>query len=812
VQSAPGGEGFANVTLNEPRQLSRVDFGNWKYSTVSGSVFKDLSGEGTRDEYSQDFEGVTVELVNLSNVLIGSVETDETGSFSFAGIAPGHYAVRAVSPEGYSQSFPGSGSGYNVIVTSGSELEDYEFGLFQPVILTGYVYLTEVFKSAFGDGEVQDLIPAGITVSGVRTGPAPLKLAYASNSFEFDIPEDGFFYADNLLPGLYLVQVTLPEFYFSVTENPITVQLNANIEIEISFGIQYDVENAPEISTSSISGSVFFDADGSGSWSTTEAGVGSQTVVLTGKSLRGDDVSRTTTSASDGSYTFDELPGGEYFVSVTPSGGLSSGWPMPGGLKVKLGQDEAIGGARLAVTPFASAQAGDDASFASLTLAIDTNLDGTADTRIDVSGKMLATLGGFAGQSTRPAAVVSFSGIGTDNHGHTSSVSAPGLSGSTGSVTTSAGQSSATLGMGLTVVHDGQVLYASAPVSFGGNVTGWPFRGVSLSSAGQAAVDLRDPFGNVRARLILAELTPLHGVDLGVERADFGDAPASYGTKRANYSDAFVVQGGKLVYPNDGARHLMPQSGNPSLMLGTGITADSNGKPSDLADADTDDGVTLPGAVSRGGTLDMDITVTGVGKLSAWADWNRDGSFGAGEQILTDVDVDGSLGVYNLSVAVPSGAAEGLTFVRFRLASAAGVGPTGLALDGEVEDYSITVGALASGGDGSSGGDGDGDGGGTNTSDENDTNGLPSDFHLGQNYPNPFNPSTVIPFELAQSGAVRLAVYDVTGRQVALLVNTSMGAGRHSITFNAAGIPSGVYIVRMEAGGRIMTNKLTLLK
>jgi hypothetical protein len=265
-----------------------------------------------------------------------------------------------------------------------------------------------------------------------------------------------------------------------------------------------------------------------------------------------------------------------------------------------------------------------------------------------------------------------------------------------------------------------------------------------------------------------------------------------------------VVLAGKLVHPGDGARHLMPQTGNPSLMLGTGITADADGKPSELADADTDDGVVMAGAVSRGGSLDMDITVTGVGKLSAWADWNRDGSFGAGEQILTDVVVDGGLGVYTLSVAVPSDASEGLTFVRFRLTSQAGVGPMGMALDGEVEDYALTVGALASGGDGSSGG-------GTGTND--DASGeKPTEFRLGQNYPNPFNPTTVIPFELAQTGSVKLAVYDVTGRQVAVLVNASMNAGRHSVTFNAAGIPSGVYMVRMEAGGQIMTSKLTLLK
>jgi hypothetical protein len=803
VQSAPGGEGFVNVTLSEPRALANVNFGNWKYSTIAGSVYKDLSGEGLRDASSEDFEGVTVVLRNMSNVIVDTQVTDASGEYLFEDVAPGHYYITVTAPEGHSQSYPSSGNGYHSLVTSGSTLDGYEFGLFKPVVLTGFVYLTQVSKSA--DGQVQDdLIPAGITVSGVRTGPAPLKLTNGMSSFSFELPEDGFFYVDNLLPGLYQVQIFLPEYYFSVTENPIIVQLNANIEIEIAFGIQYDEEAAPEVATSSISGTVFFDADGSGTWTESEPGTGSQMVTLTGRSQRGDEVTRTVTSASDGTYIFSELPAGQYMVSVAPSGGMSAAWPMSGSLTVKLDKDEDYGGSRLAVIPMAVAAAGDDFTHAGMTLAIDTNLDGVADTRIDVSGTMVASLGGFAGQASRAASLVWFSGMGTDAQGRKASVSAPGLHASTGSVSTLAGVSSASLITSLTVVFDGQVLYASAPVGLGGVVTGWPFRGVALTSAGQGAVDLRDPFGNLRARIVLAEIMPLHGVDLGVERADFGDAPNTYGTKRATRASTFVVQGGKLVYPGDGARHLMPQTGNPAMMLGATVTADANGKVSDLADADSDDGVVMAGTVSRGSTLDLVVTVTGVGRLSAWADWNRDGSFGAGEQILTDVVVDGTLGVYNLSVAVPAGASEGLTFVRFRITSQTGVGPTGMALDGEVEDYALTVGALASGGDGSSGG-----GTGTNDDTEGDK---PSEFRLGQNYPNPFNPTTVIPFELAQTGSVKLAVFDVTGRQVAVLVNTSMGAGRHTVTFNAAGIPSGVYIVRLEAGGQIMTSKLTLLK
>ncbi len=97
------------------------------------------------------------------------------------------------------------------------------------------------------------------------------------------------------------------------------------------------------------------------------------------------------------------------------------------------------------------------------------------------------------------------------------------------------------------------------------------------------------------------------------------------------------------------------------------------------------------------------------------------------------------------------------------------------------------------------------------TSDHVDAS-LPTEFALWQNYPNPFNPTTVIPFDLAQSGKVRIAIYDVTGRLVKTLVDQYMTAGKQTVALDASTMPSGVYIVRMDAGGQRFTSKLTLIK
>ncbi|MCX6639142.1 MAG: M20/M25/M40 family metallo-hydrolase [bacterium] len=91
-------------------------------------------------------------------------------------------------------------------------------------------------------------------------------------------------------------------------------------------------------------------------------------------------------------------------------------------------------------------------------------------------------------------------------------------------------------------------------------------------------------------------------------------------------------------------------------------------------------------------------------------------------------------------------------------------------------------------------------------------NTVPTEYSLGQNYPNPFNPLTSISFSLPQAGLVKLSVFDVMGREVAKLVNGVREAGAHSVTFDATGLASGVYLYKLEAGDYTATNKMVLMK
>jgi hypothetical protein len=89
---------------------------------------------------------------------------------------------------------------------------------------------------------------------------------------------------------------------------------------------------------------------------------------------------------------------------------------------------------------------------------------------------------------------------------------------------------------------------------------------------------------------------------------------------------------------------------------------------------------------------------------------------------------------------------------------------------------------------------------------------VPGEFELAQNYPNPFNPSTRIEFTLQRAGMVHLAVHDILGREVATLVNRSMLSGSHSVTFDAAQLPSGVYFYTLTSGSASQTKKMVLMK
>jgi hypothetical protein len=157
---------------------------------------------------------------------------------------------------------------------------------------------------------------------------------------------------------------------------------------------------------------------------------------------------------------------------------------------------------------------------------------------------------------------------------------------------------------------------------------------------------------------------------------DFGDAPDTY----------------KTLLASDGPRHTIAEG----ICLGRAVDGEPDGKPGPAANGDDlngqsdEDGVVFTSSLSPGQPATIEVTASVQGYLNAWVDFNRDGSFsGKGEQIFTDqLLVPGG---NKLSFKVPSTAAKGATFARFRFNARGLLSYYGAAADGEVEDYQVAI-------------------------------------------------------------------------------------------------------------------------
>jgi len=211
-------------------------------------------------------------------------------------------------------------------------------------------------------------------------------------------------------------------------------------------------------------------------------------------------------------------------------------------------------------------------------------------------------------------------------------------------------------------------------------VVGTHFARVRLSEVGKLeSVGASEQSGEVEDYLVTIS-TPAPALD-------FGDAPdPKYPTLLAN----------------DGARHVI----NPDVKLGARIDAEKDGQPDAIAKGDDatpspsgdEDGIVFNGPLVPGQSTTVQVTVTTSGRLSAWFDWGGDGNWAdAGDIALLNQAIPG--GVSTVTISVPGNAKVGKTFARFRYSRQGIATPTGLAADGEVEDYAVQIEAALDFGD-----------------------------------------------------------------------------------------------------------------
>ena len=165
----------------------------------------------------------------------------------------------------------------------------------------------------------------------------------------------------------------------------------------------------------------------------------------------------------------------------------------------------------------------------------------------------------------------------------------------------------------------------------------------------------------------------------GAPLADYGDAPDSYATSLAS----------------DGARHVRGAAPGPHLGARVDVESDAYASPlSDVGDVDgepidDDDGLELLTAAVAGETVQALVNASAPGLLSVWIDLGRDGRFDPIDRVAADLAlVEGD---NRILFALPAALSPGETWARLRLSTAAGLGPTGSAPDGEVEDVRVTL-------------------------------------------------------------------------------------------------------------------------
>ena len=87
-----------------------------------------------------------------------------------------------------------------------------------------------------------------------------------------------------------------------------------------------------------------------------------------------------------------------------------------------------------------------------------------------------------------------------------------------------------------------------------------------------------------------------------------------------------------------------------------------------------------------------------------------------------------------------------------------------------------------------------------------------SSLSVSKAYPNPFNPTTNLEYSIANSGHVKVTVFDVTGRQISVIENSYKNSGDHSLIWDAKNNTSGIYYIQILSGNDIETQKVVLLK
>jgi uncharacterized protein (DUF2141 family) len=296
-------DGFSSTTPNmrlisiADRKGATMVFGDLKEGTVSGTVFEDRNGNGTRDAGERGIGGVIVSLTDEGGSTRENTTTSD-GSYAFTGVDPGDYTLKKEDVDGFVSITPDEVT--LGMVSSGSKTVN--FGNMAKGTVSG-----SVFEDENGNA-VQDAGEPGI-------GGVTVELTYPNGTVREQITtSDGSYMFSDAGAGEHTVRKTNPDGFMSLTPDEVTAILDVGGSSSVSFGI---------LAKGKVSGTIFEDRNGNGFRDDGERGLGGVTVTLI--SAAGEETVQT--SMSDGSYAFTGVGTGAYTVRETDSDGFASTTP-----------------------------------------------------------------------------------------------------------------------------------------------------------------------------------------------------------------------------------------------------------------------------------------------------------------------------------------------------------------------------------------------------------------------------------------------------------------------------------------------------
>jgi uncharacterized protein (DUF2141 family) len=345
--TTPANDVFS-TTITTGEKVTGANFGDAVSTaapsgSITGEVFKDANDNGKLDSGESAFSGVEVYLdLNDSGTLTGSDPTytvGSSGTYSFNYLPAGTFYVREVVPSGYAVTTPANGV-FTTTITAGQKVTGANFGnAVSTANLTGSI-AGEVFDDANSNGKLDsgESPLSGVEVyldlkdTGTLASGDPTYTVGSNGTYSFNYLPAGTFYVREVVPSGYTV--TTP------ANNVFTTTLaSGQMVTGANFG------NGP-ILTASIAGEVFHDANGNGKLDTGESAISGATVYLDlNKDGKYDSGDVSYVVGSSGTYSFNYLPAGTFYVGIVlPSGYSKVTTPSGGEFKLTVTTGEKLTG------------------------------------------------------------------------------------------------------------------------------------------------------------------------------------------------------------------------------------------------------------------------------------------------------------------------------------------------------------------------------------------------------------------------------------------------------------------------------------